>query len=254
KNIKQLESSKAAMSPRCCALLVVLLCATVYAAPQCDTVDAKLLCGDLVSLPLDKQYCGDVVEPESLCGSLMAVQQKYCHCINDYKSVNPTSGPDGQIAPIYPADTKCPNGVCPIPKVECPEGWEEYNSSCYMVVKSAVCWRTAMKKCKYFGGYLAEISDEMENTFIGNLAKKTFGYCRHEWDSYAWIGASDSGREGEWQWMESQEPADYMNWNQGEPNSFMGKEEDCAELYSHKPGFTWNDESCWHKRNYVCEK
>ena len=44
----------------------------------------------------------------------------------------------------------------------------------------------------------------------------------------------------------------YINWNDGEPNSYF-ESEDCVEV---KPaeGFGWNDERCDQMKPAICEK
>lgn len=97
-------------------------------------------------------------------------------------------------------------------------------------------------------GYLATINNADENTYISD---------RLEGDG--WIGASDAGHEGDWQWVTDpdnpvsfwQGAADghpvegrFSNWSNGvEPNnSSEGPGENCAQFYSNGSG--WNDLEC----------
>ena len=65
------------------------------------------------------------------------------------------------------------------------------------------------------------------------------------------FGLSDLAEEGDWRW-ESQEPLTETDWSEGEPNSWGGKEEDCAALnYEDLDG--WIDLPCSSRVPFVCE-
>ena len=59
-----------------------------------------------------------------------------------------------------------------------------------------------------------------------------------------WIGASDSGQEGNFVWEATGKPLSggYTNWAEGEPNNGDGYE-DCAHYGWTSPG-KWNDCFC----------
>ena len=106
-------------------------------------------------------------------------------------------------------------------------------------------------------GYIVTITSAVENTFIDNLIVAS-----------TWIGASDAGVEGTWDWIEGPENGttfwsgtgsgsggapvggNYSNWNgAGEPNDF-GSGEDFAEI---RTNGVWNDVTGTGSRDYVIE-
>ncbi len=68
------------------------------------------------------------------------------------------------------------------PGNSCPSGWQEFDSHCYLVVKSYLTWENAEKNCKSKGGHLASVHSAAERNFIHSLAP----------GNYLWIGGSDS--------------------------------------------------------------
>ncbi len=96
-------------------------------------------------------------------------------------------------------------------------------------------------------GYLATITSDEENTFVA--ARLT---------GAGWMGASDAGTEGVWQWVTGPEagttfwngaiggtvvPGQYENWNENEPNN--SGNEDCAQyLIGAGDEGQWNDLNC----------
>ncbi|XGW21495.1 hypothetical protein V3C99_004451 [Haemonchus contortus] len=59
-------------------------------------------------------------------------------------------------------------------KNECLRGWTRYDRSrsCFMVLPQRLRWSEAERACAKSGGRLASITDEYENAFVFNLAKK----------------------------------------------------------------------------------
>ncbi|MGB4056935.1 MAG: cadherin-like domain-containing protein, partial [Alphaproteobacteria bacterium] len=102
----------------------------------------------------------------------------------------------------------------------------------YKYVNTAVGWGTAQAAAQAntifgIGGNLANITTAAENTFIDAL----FASGR------AWIGASDAGSEGVWQWRNGAEAGTrfsaegvsyygaYRNWASGQPTNAAGNED-----------------------------
>ncbi|CAG9533577.1 unnamed protein product [Cercopithifilaria johnstoni] len=58
--------------------------------------------------------------------------------------------------------------------IECPHDWARYQrtKSCFHVIEQRMRWSEAERACANFGGHLASITDEYENIFAFNIAKK----------------------------------------------------------------------------------
>lgn len=133
-----------------------------------------------------------------------------------------------------------------------------YYESVY--VSSSITWtaaKTAAESRSLSGmqGYLATITSENENTFVGSKVSAD-----------AWIGASDAASEGDWRWVTGPEGeengglgrafyygrgdqsgyavnGEYNNWASGEPNDYLNGNpgEDYAHMYGSRAAKEWND-------------
>ena len=107
--------------------------------------------------------------------------------------------------------------------------------------------KVAAEAMDYFGlqGYLATLTIPDEGQISGELSPGT-----------GWIGASDAGAEGVWEWMTGPEagttfwngnengsvaPGMYENWNTGEPNNYNGGEDYAHITYNTGIPGSWND-------------
>jgi len=134
------------------------------------------------------------------------------------------------------------------------------NGHAYIVVNTNMTWQNAVAAAQgyTFGGqqgYLATISDQVENDFVYDAINQQTG----------WIGANDIASEGEWYWQTGPEAGtqfwsgnfagspvggQYNNWQSGtEPNNSDG-DEDCGQFWT---GGTWNDIPCHTPRPFVVE-
>ena len=112
-----------------------------------------------------------------------------------------------------------------------------HNSHSYYLSNEASDWYTARSKARELGGYLVSINNEAENNFVYGLLP--------DWNY--WIGLSDEGQEGYWQW-ESGEPYGYSNWALNEPNN-LGNE-DYGLYWGNNQ---WNDGGGSDNRKYILE-
>jgi hypothetical protein len=129
----------------------------------------------------------------------------------------------------------------------------DINGHCYRVNESELTFAEARDACQKEGGHLVTISSEAEDDFAEALH-----------DGEHWIGASDGLADtmsgvGTYTWVVD-EPFDYTDWEEGQPNAF---ETDCpdadddADCFEHcafqSEEGDWNDRSCWHTIVSICE-
>jgi hypothetical protein len=103
---------------------------------------------------------------------------------------------------------------------------------------AATTWPEAENQAISFGGYLATVNDLDENEWIVSEFSNFGGVGRT-----LWLGLNDSVNEGQWAWS-SGEPAAFVNWGPGEPNSGGGFYPDEDHVAMQPPGDTlgmWND-------------
>jgi VCBS repeat-containing protein len=95
-----------------------------------------------------------------------------------------------------------------------PNGAVEYEGHYYKFISGNMTWDNARMAALAMGGYLANITDASENSFI--LSSVTHG-------QFAWIGANDAFTEGTWIWTDGAE-ASKVFWQNGASvgNSYAG--------------------------------
>lgn len=132
----------------------------------------------------------------------------------------------------------------PIAAGICPEGWEAFDRTCYILAhSSSKTFHEAKQDCTSRGATLATIHSAEENIFLAGLMKDDVG-------SYA-IGLSDRANEGTFAWSDGTN-LDYTNWAPNEPNSFGGNE-DCVGMRI--PVRKWNDFPCQLVTpGYICQQ
>jgi hypothetical protein len=98
------------------------------------------------------------------------------------------------------------------------------------------------------GGYLSTITSQAENDFIHN--NLSGGLINNL--SAAFIGATDAGHEGEWQWISGPDAGttfwdngavggQYSNWRSGEPSNATNNPEGSENYAVMEADGTWND-------------
>ncbi|XP_035613648.2 CD209 antigen-like protein 2 [Oncorhynchus keta] len=124
----------------------------------------------------------------------------------------------------------------------CPEGWREFEFSCYYITNEKKTWTQSSEECQEFGADLVIINSKEEQVFINGL---------YQTKNNVWIGLTDSVTEGTWKWVDGT-PLTTANWERGQPNGNNGTDQDCGEIWNHSG--LWNDEKCSIKNKGICEK
>ncbi|KAM9750926.1 galactose-specific lectin nattectin-like [Menidia menidia] len=139
------------------------------------------------------------------------------------------------------ADDEAPPGC----SLNCPPGWTQFGSRCFIFHHKAKTWIDAENHCLSIGGNLASIHSAEENNFLSDLILRVTG-GRH----VTWIGGSDAVGEKHWLWSDGS-PAEYFTWSDKEPNN-KGGNEHCIEM--NYAGPFWNDQECEDSRQFICAK
>uniref|UniRef100_A0A4W4G1K7 C-type lectin domain-containing protein n=1 Tax=Electrophorus electricus TaxID=8005 RepID=A0A4W4G1K7_ELEEL len=119
----------------------------------------------------------------------------------------------------------------------CESGWRCFSSSMYYISAVKKSWSESRQDCREKRADLVTINSKEEQEFIS----KTLGSLS------AWIGLTDSEREGTWKWVDGT-ALTTKYWGSGEPNSHAG-DEDCVMLNDGK----WADYPCSSYFIWICE-
>ncbi|XP_069121151.1 perlucin-like protein isoform X1 [Argopecten irradians] len=127
----------------------------------------------------------------------------------------------------------------------CRVGWTRYQDSCYLFVsQEKEDWAEAHYHCGVLHGYLADILDADESTFV-----KTELQRRHASGCF-YIGATDVELDGQWLWTNTDDPVLYTDWGNGEPNGDIA--ENCICLHDNHQ-FRWVDVKCNRDFSFICK-
>uniref|UniRef100_A0A8C7N5U1 C-type lectin domain-containing protein n=1 Tax=Oncorhynchus kisutch TaxID=8019 RepID=A0A8C7N5U1_ONCKI len=123
----------------------------------------------------------------------------------------------------------------------CPRGWFQFNSRCFMFVKTARTWPNA----EYLGANLASVHSYEESQFLQAVVLITTGSF-----PLTWIGGFDAVQDRLWFWSDGSK-FDHESWAEGEPNNNNGAREPCIHFnFGAENG--WNDVSCGKSYPSVC--
>ncbi|XP_010795439.1 CD209 antigen-like protein C [Notothenia coriiceps] len=126
----------------------------------------------------------------------------------------------------------------------CQTGWSKFDISCYFVSSVFKNWTSSRQECIDQGADLVVIDSLEEQEFLNMLMQK---------DQNAWIGLTDSLKEGTWMWVDGRNVTTKF-WQPGQPNSYNGNQ-DCGENIQKTTGVgQWNDDGCFAVQNWICEK
>ncbi|XP_076111677.1 perlucin-like protein [Mytilus galloprovincialis] len=127
------------------------------------------------------------------------------------------------------------SGECTAP-ANCPAGWTKYKTHCYFFSPDGKNWHDAAKQCQNIGGYLVQITDSAENSWVVDKLKKS---VKHTLGS--WMGLADVKKEGDLRWVGDSSAVSYSHWHLGEPSNSTN--EDCVHFLS-QANYEWNDAPC----------
>ncbi|CAC5404468.1 unnamed protein product [Mytilus coruscus] len=130
-----------------------------------------------------------------------------------------------------------------VKKEKCSDEWTIFSDKCYLIVYEKVEWRKAVIKCKEYGGHLAKVESELEDSWLGSKLTDD-----------AWIGLNDIENEGLWHWISDSSGLNYTNWLPAEPNGF--ETENCVTYckdHCDNTFYGWNDGWCKTLLGYVCQ-
>merc|ERR1711920_673846 len=119
--------------------------------------------------------------------------------------------------------------------------WSQcYAESCYHKAESPMTWTEADKFCVGMGAELASVHSAEENTFLYYLCGS---------DDICWLGFSDAGHEGVWEWSDGSN-VEYSNWNVNEPVNSRGQDYASLKVYGRWSGVPYNQRNTYA----ICEK
>ena len=130
----------------------------------------------------------------------------------------------------------------------CPESWNGYGNSCYLLQIFPMSWQRSRDNCKRHGADLVSILSSSEVDFIyrqmGVLGNFRF-----------WIGLyrnkkTSDPKEG-WVWSDGNNFTNPQQWSPRQPDNYLN-EEDCAECLSRT--MRWNDNNCARLYYSICKR
>nr|XP_022316220.1 perlucin-like protein [Crassostrea virginica] len=130
----------------------------------------------------------------------------------------------------------------------CPPGWSQYHNSCYYFSRDRMSWWQASMKCASMGGFLCNIDEAHENTYI-----------RHHLAMYqvkpgAWFALNDClyPNAHRWGWGFTNKRCHKFDWYAGEPVYHQKGDYNCGVFWSTYQ-YHWHVDSCMQRNYYVCE-
>merc|ERR1711936_55821 len=143
---------------------------------------------------------------------------------------------------------------------EGPDGWIDVaDMGCFYIPAnfSVDNWWEANLVCEELGGHMLEPKNidiqDFFSSLLGMLPDCVAGGAN--W----WIGLTDTGHEGMWEWVHEAEFAEEQFWADGHPETGAGNDADCAMMVRWKEYF-WVDVSCFNyepdgnRTSVICQK
>uniref|UniRef100_A0A8C1PG27 C-type lectin domain-containing protein n=1 Tax=Cyprinus carpio TaxID=7962 RepID=A0A8C1PG27_CYPCA len=121
------------------------------------------------------------------------------------------------------------------------DGWKCHQSSLYFISSEKKSWTESRRYCRERAADLIIINNTEEQDFVKIISGGS---------EYFWIGLTDIEVEGRWKWVDGSNMTLPGFWAFGQPDSYQGKEEDCATNYSSGGA----DFPCDETYKWICEK
>uniref|UniRef100_A0A3B3BXZ6 C-type lectin domain-containing protein n=1 Tax=Oryzias melastigma TaxID=30732 RepID=A0A3B3BXZ6_ORYME len=128
------------------------------------------------------------------------------------------------------------------------QNWIYFSGSFYYISTTEKSWQSSRDDCLGRGADLIIINSKEEN-----VSTHTSWEFARKFQKRLWIGLSDRQSEGHWIWQDGTS-LDESFWHPGEPNSYWGRDEDCAEIKYINDVNSWNDLVCTNENFWICEK
>jgi len=128
---------------------------------------------------------------------------------------------------------------------------KDYTHGKYTYIPETASWSEAKAACMELGGSLATVRSKNDqkalvallNAHINLVWVNAFG------QRAAWLGGSDSKKEGNWEWVDGTKMK-FKSWGPTEPNSIG--DEDCTVALD-LAKWSWADYKCSAQQPFVCE-
>jgi len=124
----------------------------------------------------------------------------------------------------------------------CPDGWKQFQNSCYKLLKERLTWEQASKECMKSSANLASVHSEGENNMLwSNLVRDS------TWlGGFAVEGGWEDWKYWTWSWSDdSQWEYDNLRYNEND-----GK---CVAIGRPNSRASWSNEKCSSEMQAVCK-
>ncbi|XP_038569781.1 CD209 antigen-like protein E isoform X2 [Micropterus salmoides] len=121
------------------------------------------------------------------------------------------------------------------------QGWVYFSDSFYYISSIKKTWQGSRDDCLHRGADLIIINSKEEQVFT------------RQFEKIMWIGLTDRETEARWEWVDRTLLTTSF-WYPGEPNNYIGRNEDCVETWYYNDDNSWNDVVCENQNFWICEK
>merc|ERR1711962_1166842 len=173
----------------------------------------------------------------SSCKTDLAIMRQLCLLLPWYMASYPAIVTSGML-PLKILDPSLP-----IATPSCPSGWvHAHAEGCFAFLSETnVTWINAMSACEKMGGYLAQPKTQEQMEFLHGLAEVYAQFTGvHNW----WLGLTDMGHEGIWEWLHTMEEVTETFWAYGSPSNEEGNIFDCGSIQLSQGKLLWRDVDC----------